>query len=956
MTLATAPEGLRHAVVSDLGRRLGSTYGPSGAVLSGPGFAVTVATPSVGTTGDMRPLSTTFQRASGGGTYGSGGVTESYRSTGTGVEQTFQIESRPNGTNSFLIDVPVSGLSATTAGSVVDLRDPAGETRATYGGLRVTDATGATLPATMSATSSGDGIVIRVDDRDAEFPVMIDPTWSAVDELNDPVSAEDLFGYSVGVSGNNAVVGAVNQEVDGHAGEGAAYVFSLSGGSWSETAELTGLGGAAGDEFGYSAAISGSTIVVGAVSATVDGHVDRGVVDVFSLSDGSWTQTAALSPSDGYLFGTAVAVSGSTIVVGAVYESDYGQAYVFQLEDGAWTQTAELSSDEVSVREFFGISVAVSGSTVVVGAPNEEEYSTENPPGAVYVFGPDGTGWTQEAVLEGIDEVAYSGFGSSVAVSGSTIAASDGDNVTDEGVVLVFNGSGSTWTQTAELTSSDETGTDGFGGPIAISGSTIAVGADLKTVDGHENQGAAYIFQLEGGSWSQTTELTASDGAAGDSFGSLIGLSGSTVVITSATHEVDGESDEGAAYVFSSGPEGAITPLNTPGSLDGSVKHAVTCSCGGPVNMSTGTQWLSRTDLSVPGRGVPLGLSETYSTTQAGSEGLLGYGWSWSYGISLTDGDGSALSGSPSVVDLDEENGAVQEFVLSGSSWVPADPQVDATLVHNGDGTWTVVREGTESLTFNSSGQLTSEADLNGETTSISYPSSTSIVVTDPAGRTLTATLSSGSHPLITSVSASGSPSRTVSFGYDSSGDLTSITGVNGGETSYGYDSDHRLVEERSPRFYSSGSLPTAPSSCTGTAPADVESSVYDSDGRVICQWDPDGRETTFAWVDDGLGDGLVSEATMTDPKGNVTDFEFNAGELVSKTVGWGTDSAATWSYGYDPVSLGMTWSQDPDGNVTTATFDGDGNMLSQTDPDGNTTTWTYNSYNEVTSETPPAT
>jgi YD repeat-containing protein len=135
-----------------------------------------------------------------------------------------------------------------------------------------------------------------------------------------------------------------------------------------------------------------------------------------------------------------------------------------------------------------------------------------------------------------------------------------------------------------------------------------------------------------------------------------------------------------------------------------------------------------------------------------------------------------------------------------------------------------------------------------------------------------------------------------------------------------------------------------------------VESSVYDSDGRVICQWDPDGRETTFSWVDDGLGDGLVSEATMTDPKGNVTDFEFNAGELVSKTVGYGTSSAATWSYGYDPVSLGMTWSEDPDGNVTTATFDGDGNMLSQTDPEGNTTTWTYNSYNEVTSETPPAT
>ena len=349
-----------------------------------------------------------------------------------------------------------------------------------------------------------------------------------------------------------------------------------------------------------------------------------------------------------------------------------------------------------------------------------------------------------------------------------------------------------------------------------------------------------------------------------------------------------------------------------------------------------------------------MAVSESYSTGLASAGGPLGFGWTWSYGISLTNADGSPLSGTPSVVRFNQETGSNDLFTSNGSGWA-APSWVQATLTLNGDGTWSVLRDNTLTFKFNAQGQLISESDLNGDTITLAYTSST-IVITDPAGRTLTASLNSATPPQITSITESGSSAASIQFTYDSSGDLTSVMDPDGGVTSYAYDSNHRLIEERSPRYYAAGALPAAPTSCTATPPADITSTVYDSSGRAICQWDPDGRQTTFSWVDDGLGDGLVSTATVTDPKGNVTVYSYLGGVLVSKTEGYGTTAAATWSYVYDPISAGTTKVIDPKGHRSLETFDSAGNELTSTNTLGQTTTRTYNSYNEITSITPPAT
>ena len=157
--------------------------------------------------------------------------------------------------------------------------------------------------------------------------------------------------------------------------------------------------------------------------------------------------------------------------------------------------------------------------------------------GAAYVFRNSGGTWSQQAKLS--DGASKDGFGTSVAMSGSTVVvgAPDADSFT--GAAYIFVNSGGTWSQQAELTASDGA-PDDFFGAVAISGSTVVVGAQ-----DHDSMGAAYVFVNSGGTWSQQAKLTASDGASGDSFGISVAMYHSTAVIGAPGH-----ASIGAAYVF----------------------------------------------------------------------------------------------------------------------------------------------------------------------------------------------------------------------------------------------------------------------------------------------------------------------------------------------------------------------------------------------------------------------
>ena len=198
---------------------------------------------------------------------------------------------------------------------------------------------------------------VEVDDRDAVWPVTIDPTFTQQETLVAPDAAEsDYFGYSVALSGDTVVVGAMFHDGAAAVDQGSAYVFVRSAGVWTLQQKLVAADAASRDQFGTSVAISGDTVVVGArfdLGAHIIGH---GSAYVFVRSGGVWSQQQKLLPADavsGDGFGYSVAISGETIVVSAPFGGTAvireGAAYVFVRSAGVWSQQQKLLAADAAV-------------------------------------------------------------------------------------------------------------------------------------------------------------------------------------------------------------------------------------------------------------------------------------------------------------------------------------------------------------------------------------------------------------------------------------------------------------------------------------------------------------------------------------------------------------------------------------------------------------------------------
>ena len=364
----------------------------------------------------------------------------------------------------------------------------------------------------------------------AASPRAAPPIGTQLSELkgSDTV-AGDGFGGSVAVSGTTAVVGAPGYAI--HAGR--AYVFTQTAPGWKQAAELKGSDSAAGDYFGYSVAVSGTTAVVGAPGLAR--------AYVFTKTGAGWKQAAELKGSDtvaGDGFGHAVAISGTSVVVGADgHAKAAGRAYVFTKMGAGWKQAAELKGSDTAAGDYFGYSVAISGTSAVVGAP---VFSKEA--GQAYVFTDTASGWKQAAELKGSGTVAGDGFGGSVAISGTSAVVGASGYARDAGRGYVFTDAASGWKQAAELKGSGTVAGDGFGYSVAISGTSAVVGAPVFT----KEAGQAYVFSDTASGWMQAAELKGSDTVAGDGFGGSVAISG-----TSAVAGADGHAKAaGRAYVF----------------------------------------------------------------------------------------------------------------------------------------------------------------------------------------------------------------------------------------------------------------------------------------------------------------------------------------------------------------------------------------------------------------------
>jgi len=356
--------------------------------------------------------------------------------------------------------------------------------------------------------------------------------------------AGDYFGRSVAISGEVIIVGAP------YSYKGSAYVFERSNdGSWSQVAKLTASDGAGGDHFGISVATDGNAFVVGAPQKDTAGSAY-----VFERNtDGFWSQVAKLTASDGAMddyFGNAVAIDGSTVIVGAEGDDDVnenaGSVYIFEKLSGTWTNTAKLTASDGGRQHSFGNSVAIDGENAAVGAyraymdANLDTYS-----GSIYVFKKDSGIWTQAAKLTASDAAKYDHLGTSVAISGETvIGGAYFDDSKGSAYVFSKDIEGS-WNQVAKLTASDGSTNDYFGYATAISGRTIVVGA-LR----NNNNGSVYLFE-EGstGIWTQTAKLITNDGFTEDNFGRAVGIAGNTLVLGAQRDDDRGE-NSGSAYIF----------------------------------------------------------------------------------------------------------------------------------------------------------------------------------------------------------------------------------------------------------------------------------------------------------------------------------------------------------------------------------------------------------------------
>ncbi len=388
-------------------------------------------------------------------------------------------------------------------------------------------------------------------------------------------AASDDFGLSVAMSGdgNTAVVGAFSATVGGNTDQGAAYVYTRSGTTWTQQGRLVSSDGAELDLFGFRVALSsdGNTAIIGAIWADVLGNADQGAAYVFTRSGTNWTQQVKLVASDGAAsenFTGSIALSddGNTAIVGANSamvggNANQGAAYVFTRSGSDWSQQKKLTASDGAANDYFGRSVALSsdGNTAAVGA-NNATVGVNAGQGAAYVFTRSGADWAQHFKLTATDGASGDFFGSSVALGGdgntAVVGASNAavDGHAAQGAGYVFTRSGSFWTQDFKLTANDGAVNDNFGGSVALNddGTVAMFGVGLVTVDGHATQGAAYVFSGSGAAWTQQAKLTASDGAAGDQFGASVALSsdGNTAIAGAAYATVGGNANQGAAYVF----------------------------------------------------------------------------------------------------------------------------------------------------------------------------------------------------------------------------------------------------------------------------------------------------------------------------------------------------------------------------------------------------------------------
>ncbi|MDY7107671.1 MAG: FG-GAP repeat protein [Planctomycetota bacterium] len=378
-------------------------------------------------------------------------------------------------------------------------------------------------------------------------------------------AVDDLFGFSVAVDGDVAIVGAVSDDdpEPGNPGcnAGAAYIFRFDGQGWVQEAKLVASDAACGDQYGVSVGISGDVAVVGAhwdLHAPGDGSSDgEGAAYVYRFDGAQWIEDAKLTAFDaapGDAYGNAVAIEGDVIVIGADhrYSNQLGRAYVYRHDGADWIDDGVLTPWEGAGDGCFGYQgLDINGDVIIVGDWNQTDAWAR---GRAYIFRHDGAAWQEEAVLTASDAEYNDRFGIDVSVAGDMVVVGAyfedeaGDNC---GAAYLFEFDGGEWQELAKLLPSDGATWDWFGSSVAINDEIALIGSwwddDLGT-----SSGSAYVYQRDFGgpdAWGEAGKLVAPDGAGSDEFSHALWLDGDRALIGSIKAAGAGD-NTGAVYEY----------------------------------------------------------------------------------------------------------------------------------------------------------------------------------------------------------------------------------------------------------------------------------------------------------------------------------------------------------------------------------------------------------------------
>lgn len=331
--------------------------------------------------------------------------------------------------------------------------------------------------------------------------------WTLQQRLNaNDAATGDQFGVKLALNGDTLFVGTEYDDVVQNVDQGSVYVFTRAGGVWTQQQKLIASDGKGNDRFGSFVSIDGDTALVGAYGVDIGVKSNQGAAYVFTRTGGVWFEQQKLTADDGEAgdaFGTSTALEGDTAIITAYLDdnsgaTDGGSAYVFSRTGGVWTQQQKLIAADSSLQDSFGVSVSLSGDTALVGAYRDDTSATND--GSAYVFTRTGGVWSQQQKLVASQPAAGSLFGYGIALKADTAligAVNDPEaGQLNRGSVYLFGRVGGIWAQQQRFAANDSLAEDRFGCSIALSATTALIGARQATIGVNANQGAAYVFNL----------------------------------------------------------------------------------------------------------------------------------------------------------------------------------------------------------------------------------------------------------------------------------------------------------------------------------------------------------------------------------------------------------------------------------------------------------------------------